>query len=201
MNKELEVFTTRYSCRKFSNQTIKEEDLKAILEIARLSPSSLGLEPWKFYVIQDKKKLEEISLIANHQNHVKTAAALIIITSRFDFNEYFENKLKARNMPEEEIKKRINTYKPFLNSLDEKQKIAYSREQAYIALASILYAANALKINSCTIGGFNQEKLNSYLNLNSQKESATLIVALGISEEEKIPVKNRFSFDEVVKFL
>ncbi|MBK1973546.1 hypothetical protein JG677_05705 [Campylobacter sp. TTU-622] len=58
-----------------------------------------------------------------------------------------------------------------------------------------------IKINSCTIGGFNQDKLNSYLNLNPKKESATLIVALGISNEEKIPTKSRFSFNEVVKFL
>ena len=52
MKKELEIFSTRYSCRNFKNEKLKEEDLNSILEIARLSPSSLGLEPWKFLVTQ-----------------------------------------------------------------------------------------------------------------------------------------------------
>lgn len=44
----LELFKTRYSCRNFKKETIEDEILKEILEVARLSPSSLGLEPWKF---------------------------------------------------------------------------------------------------------------------------------------------------------
>lgn len=52
----LELFKTRYSCRNFKKETIEDEILKEILEVARLSPSSLGLEPWKFLVIKDAKK-------------------------------------------------------------------------------------------------------------------------------------------------
>lgn len=61
MKKELEIFSTRYSCRNFKNEKLKKEDLNSILEIARLSPSSLGLEPWKFIVVQDEKRKEELS--------------------------------------------------------------------------------------------------------------------------------------------
>lgn len=68
----LELFKKRYSCRNFKKETIEDEILKEILEVARLSPSSLGLEPWKFLVIKDAKKREELSLIANHQSHEKT---------------------------------------------------------------------------------------------------------------------------------
>lgn len=51
MKTELEIFSTRYSCRNFKNEKLKKEDLNTILEIARLSPSSLGLEPWRFLVV------------------------------------------------------------------------------------------------------------------------------------------------------
>lgn len=198
----LELFKTRYSCRNFKKETIEDEILKEILEVARLSPSSLGLEPWKFLVIKDaKKKREELSLIANHQSHVKNAAAIVIIVSRLDFAEYFEEKLKKRKMSEEEIQKRIMLYKPFLQSMDERAKIAYSREQAHIALAGILYAANTLNIATCTIGGFDSVKLNAYLNLDTKKELSTLMIALGYSDDEEIPAKSRFDFDEVVRFL
>ncbi|EAI5091881.1 NAD(P)H-dependent oxidoreductase, partial [Campylobacter jejuni] len=53
----------------------------------------------------------------------------------------------------------------------------------------------------CTIGGFDKEKLDSYLSLNIQKERSSLVVALGYCNDEKNPQKNRFSFDEVVKFI
>lgn len=201
MKKELEIFKTRYSCRNYKNEKLKAEDLNTILEIARLSPSSLGLEPWKFIVVQDSMKKEEIAKIANNQNHVKNCAALIIIVSRLDFLDYFEDKLRKRDMSEVEIQKRLDTYLLFLKSLNDEQKISYSREQAHIALAGILYSANALNIASCTIGGFDKERLDAYLLLDTKKEKSTLIVALGYSDDKKIPQKTRFDFDDVIKFL
>ncbi|MBZ7942383.1 NAD(P)H-dependent oxidoreductase [Campylobacter molothri] len=198
---KLDLFKFRYSCRNFKNEKLNPQDLRNILEIARLSPSSLGLEPWKFVVVQDEKKKEELSEICNHQPHVKNCSALIIILSRLDFLDYFEEKLRKRDMSEKEIQKRLDTYMPFLNSLNYEQKIAYIREQAHIALASILYSATALNIATCPIGGFDKIKLESYLNLNTQKEIATLIVALGYPNDKSLPQKNRFDFDEVVQFL
>lgn len=197
----LKTFSTRYSCRNFKDKGIEKEDLLKILEIARLSPSSLGLEPWKFIIVQDEIKKGEISLIANNQAHLKTAAALIVIVSRLDFEEYFEEKLLQRKMSKEEIQRRVKLYKPFLSSMDAKAKLAYAREQAHIALASILYGANSLGIASCTIGGFDRDKLNEYLKLNTHKEQSTLIVALGFSADENMPDKARFAFDDLVKFL
>ncbi|MDX2322865.1 NAD(P)H-dependent oxidoreductase [Campylobacter hepaticus] len=201
MKKEFELFNTRYSCRNFQNKKLQQEELRFILEIARLSPSSLGLEPWKFLVIQDKKKKEELYEICNQQNHVKDCSALIIIISRLDFLDYFEEKLRKRDMSEAEIQKRLDTYMPFLQSLNYNQKITYAREQAHIALASILYSANSLNISSCTIGGFDKDKLNSYFSLDTKKEVSTLLVALGYSNDKTIPQKTRFSFDEVVQFI
>ena len=118
----LEIFKTRYSCRNFKKEALKEEHLKEILEVARLSPSSLGLEPWKFLVVRDAKKKEELSFIANHQSHIKDAAAVIIILSRLDFAEYFEEKLRQRKMREEELQKRLSLYKPFFAKYGQKSK-------------------------------------------------------------------------------
>lgn len=201
MKKELEIFSTRYSCRNFKKEKLKQEDLNSILEIARLSPSSLGLEPWKFLVVQDEKKKAELSQICNQQQHIKDCAVLIIIVSRLDFLAYFEKKLRKRALSEAEIQKRLDTYLPFLKALNDEQKLAYSREQAHIAMTSILYGANALNIATCPIGGFDKEKLDAYLALQTQKERSALVVALGYSNDEKIPQKSRFSFDEVVKFV
>ena len=201
MKKELEPFMTRYSCRNFKDEALKMEDLRDILEVARLSPSSLALEPWNFFVVQDKTQKSQIAKIAKNQVQVAKAAALIIIVSRFDFVNLLENKLKNRNLSQNEFLEKLSTYKPFLEAMNEEQKRAYAKEQAHIALGSILYSANALKIATCTIGGFDKDELNSYLKLDKTKEFASLIIALGKSADEKISPKQRKEFDEVVKFI
>lgn len=196
-----ELISKRRACKLFNDKKINEKDLHFILESGVLAPSSHGFEPWKFIVVQDEKRKEELSKICNQQKHVKDCAALIIIISKLDFLDYFEEKLRKRDMSETEIQKRLDAYMPFLKSLNQEEKISYAREQAHIALASILYSANALNIASCTIGGFDKEKLDSYLSLDIQKERSSLVVALGYCNDEKNPQKNRFSFDEVVKFI
>lgn len=196
----LKIMQERASIRSFTKDKIKLDDLKYILECARLSPSSLGLEPWKFLVIQNEKEKEEISKIANNQNHVKDCAALIVVLARADFKEYFETKLRKRNLNEEELNKRIQTYKPFLENMTLEQSFAYAREQTHIALANILNAANDLDIQSCTIGGFDKDKINKYFKLNTDNFRVAIMVALGYTKDNLTKEKSRFDFDDVVEF-
>ncbi len=43
-----ELIQTRRSIRKFRAEEVEEEDLREILEAARLAPSASNLQPWKF---------------------------------------------------------------------------------------------------------------------------------------------------------
>ncbi|EVJ31836.1 hypothetical protein U031_02080 [Staphylococcus aureus WAMC6071] len=51
----MDAFHFRHATKQFDPQKkVSKEDFETILESGRLSPSSLGLEPWKFVVIQDQ---------------------------------------------------------------------------------------------------------------------------------------------------
>lgn len=196
-----QILQERYSCREFKDFPIPKESLDYILEAGRLSPSSLGLEPWRFYVVEDKAKKLEISKIANNQNHVANCGAILILTARLDFGEYFIDKLKARNMPQEEINQRITLYKPFIDAMDEEQKLHYAREQVFLALGNLANAVSALGLGSCIIGGFNSNKLDVYLNLNIHKERTAILLVIGEKMQNQIPKKSRNPREEIVKFL
>lgn len=57
----LDAYQFRHAVRQFdSEKKINEDDFNTILETGRLSPSSLGLEPWKFLVIQNKDLRDEL---------------------------------------------------------------------------------------------------------------------------------------------
>lgn len=61
----LQVFENRCSTRYYDpNKKISQEDFAAILEFARLSPSSVGSEPWKFLIIQNKHYAINSNLLA-----------------------------------------------------------------------------------------------------------------------------------------
>ncbi|MCL9820459.1 nitroreductase family protein [Helicobacter sp. 14348-15] len=195
------IINQRYSCREFKESLLKREDLEYILEAGRLSPSSLGLEPWKFLVVQDSNKKEEISKIANYQGHVKKCGAIIIILARLDFEEYFIPKLQARGMKEEELQKRINLYKPFIESMDEDEKLHYAKEQTYLALGNLANAACAIGLGSCIVGGFDSKALDCYLKLDTTKERSSIMLLVGEYENKAILQKARFSKEEVITFL
>lgn len=47
----LKVFQFRHACKEFDpNKKVTKDDMDFILETARLSPSSFGIEPWHFIV-------------------------------------------------------------------------------------------------------------------------------------------------------
>ncbi len=195
-----EIINKRYSCRELKENTLSKEELDYILEAGRLSPSSLGLEPWRFLVVQDSNKKAEISKIAHHQMHVKKCGAIIIL-ARLDFGEYFIPKLQGRGMSAEELQKRIDTYKPFIDNMSESEKLHYAREQTYLALGSLANAACALGLGSCIIGGFDSKALDSYLNLDTAKERSSVMLVVGEYENKVIPQKVRFGREEVITFL
>lgn len=57
----LNAFNFRHACKSYdASKKISAENFDFILESARLSPSSFGLEPWRFLVIQNPELRGEI---------------------------------------------------------------------------------------------------------------------------------------------
>ncbi|ENN5833126.1 NAD(P)H-dependent oxidoreductase [Campylobacter lari] len=200
MQDYLNLMQNRSSIRAYTQEKISKENLEYILECARLSPSSLGLEPWKFLVFQKDEHKKEIAKIANNQSHVANCAAIIVVISRADFKDYFEEKLKKRGLNQEELNKRLLTYKPFLDAMNLEQSFIYAKEQSYLAIANIINAAYSLNLGSCIIGGFDKDKINQYLNLDTTKQRVSMLITLGHTQENTSVEKARFAFDEVVEF-
>ena len=55
-----EIFTSRRSVRRFMPDPIPENHIMRILDIARTAPTAGNQQPWKFMVIQDRKKIDRL---------------------------------------------------------------------------------------------------------------------------------------------
>ena len=61
----LNAFRFRHACKSYdAAKKIPADDFAYILETARMSPSSFGLEPWRFLVVQNRTLREELRGIA-----------------------------------------------------------------------------------------------------------------------------------------
>ena len=87
-----------------------------------------------------------------------------------------------------------------VNSMDEKARDAWARNQAYIALGNLLTSAAMLGIDACPMEGFNREQYDEILGLNRQGFASAAIATLGYrasSDQYATAPKVRFPKEQV----
>ena len=96
----------RYATKKMNGQTIPQEKLDYILEAARFAPSSSGLQPYRIYVISDRKQLEQIREFAYDQSQITECSHLLVWAAWDGYSadrvgEVLVNTSRERGLPEE----------------------------------------------------------------------------------------------------
>ena len=73
----IEAIRKRQSIRDFEDRQIPEEKLMSVLEAARLAPSANNRQPWKFIVVKDHKRRQELARAAGGQSFIAEAPIII----------------------------------------------------------------------------------------------------------------------------
>ncbi len=212
----LSAFNFRHATKIFNpTKKISNVDFTFILETGRLSPSSVGYEPWKFLVVQNKEfreKLREVSWGA--QGQLQTASHFVVILARTDArydSEYVQQLQKrVKNMPEdllETLKPRYKIFQEEDQRLFESNRALFdwASKQTYIALGNMMTAAAQIGIDSCPIEGFNKDKVNKILEseglLEDGKLAVSAMVAFGYRAEDPTRPKTRRAMEDVVQWI
>ena len=159
----LDIFRRRVSTRYYDPaRKISAEDFAAILDFGRLSPSSVGSEPWKFLVIQNQELREKIKPVAwGMQSSITEASHLVILLAkkhaRYD-TPFFSELMERRGFTPEQRAAALERYRNFQThdiaiADDERALFDWASKQSYIALANMLTGAAMLGIDSCPIEG------------------------------------------------
>lgn len=172
----LEAFRFRHACKEFDlEKKISREDFELICEAGRLSPSSFGLEPWKFLVVQDQALREKMrSVCWGAQKQLPTASHFVVLLARkraelLPGSDYTLGILKdvqhlSGNVLDAKKRRIFNFYKNDFKIYGGGTAMFYwASRQVYIALANMMTAAALLKIDSCPIEGFVRDELEEIL--------------------------------------
>ncbi|MBP5423268.1 MAG: nitroreductase family protein [Paludibacteraceae bacterium] len=74
----LELAKQRYSVRLFSNKEIEKEKVDYLLEVARMAPSAVNIQPWSFLVLQSEEAKKDIQACYD-RDWFKTAPLYIVV--------------------------------------------------------------------------------------------------------------------------
>ncbi|AND78956.1 MULTISPECIES: NAD(P)H-dependent oxidoreductase [Streptococcus] len=187
------AFDFRMAVRVYNDQKIPQEDLDYILDAAWLSPSSIGLEAWRFILLENeaiKKALKDASWGAEYQLETASHFVLLIAekNARYDTDSVRESLVRRGVGEGEALSKRLVTYESFqkndMQIADNPRALFdWTAKQTYIALANMMTAAAMIGIDSCPIEGFNYEKVNSILAqyglIDQEKEGIASMLSLG----------------------
>ena len=192
----LKAHQERFACKRFdATKNISKDDLDFLLEVARLSPSSVGLEPWKFVVVEDKNLRQKLKPLCWNQSQITDASVLIAILSRTKHN-LFESGYIDKRYEKNPRKEFLVNYIKSLDNIDE-----WTKKQCYIVLANILTSAKMIGIDSCAIEGFNSSvEVTKALGYDTDEYDLAVMVALGTPSMDMTP-KNRLKKEEVVEVM
>lgn len=206
-DKVISALNWRYATKKFdATKKISDSDFDVLVESVRLSPSSLGLQPWKMVVIKDIKLREKLKLAAYDQPQVSDASHLLVFAARKNLNEkYINSYLSTVAQIRKQTNEDLSGYKQMIlgsvSPKNERQILDWNARQTYIALGVLLESAALFKIDACPMEGFNPEQFDQILNLTETDYSSVVIAAVGYrSAEDKYASapKVRFSKKDIV---
>jgi nitroreductase len=175
-----EVIKERHSVRKYdSSYEISQEEIKDMLREATQAPSSSNLQPWRFIVIQDQDTKKELRAIANNQEQVETASAVIAVLGDKEMyknvEKVYRSAYEAGFMDEANMNRLIEgTNKTYPFAPEEVLKNIASFDAGLVSMQLMLIAKDR-GYDTVPMGGFDKEKFVEMFNVSDNLFPIVLI--------------------------
>lgn len=178
MSELLSLIRYRQSCRNFdSTRPVERGKLMTTLEAAMLSPSACNSQPWRYVVVDEPQRVEQLAKCVQDNGMNKFAQDATAFIVAIEGNQNLTAKVG------ESLKN---------------QK--YSGIGLGLSVAHLMLTATDLGLASCILGWFNERKLKMLLGIPKTRR-IRLVVALGYAApDDFLREKQRKKFDEVVSF-
>jgi nitroreductase len=146
MIKEIEM---RRSIRKYSEKPVEDNQIKALLESARLAPSGNNTQPWNYIIVKSEEMRQKVVEASHNQKWMLTAPVFIVCVADIRCRIKEEDVYLDDNSPQDELKRIIR--------------------DTSISVGYILLEANNLGLGVCWVAEFTQEEIRPVLNIPTDK--------------------------------
>lgn len=180
--------------------------MEFILNAARVSPSSYGLETSQYIVIKNEELKLKIQKACINQSQVSNCSHLVIVLAGIDEatvqSGIPRKRFERLNMPKENLEFFLGLYEGFSKEhLNNEEKIYnWASKQAYISVGNMMTAAAVKGIDSCPLEGFEKVKVESLINLDTSSHQVALILPFGYRKYKQSSLIRR-ELTDIVQYI
>ncbi|MBK6939391.1 MAG: NAD(P)H-dependent oxidoreductase [Planctomycetes bacterium] len=172
-NAVLERLQWRYAVKKFDAQkTIPNDTWDALEQSLVLAPSSFGLQPWKFFVVDSPAKREQLLAASWKQRQVVDASHYVVFArpatlGPADVDRFIDRTAEVRGMSRATFDGYRNVIVQFIQQ-PRFDAAGWMARQAYLALGQFMTAAAAMGVDTCPMEGIDPKQYDAILGLEAK---------------------------------
>jgi len=184
-NQLLTQLNWRYATKQFDpTRKISASDWTTLEEALRLTPSSFGLQPWKFIVVTDPTVRAQLRPASWNQSQITDASHLVVLAAKNNFGEtdidaHLAYLAQAQGSAVSTLAPLRGAMAGAIQRMDDATRNAWTRNQVYIALGNLLTSAALLGIDACPMEGFDRAQYDEILGLKAKGLSSTVVATVG----------------------
>ena len=210
----LNISKTRYTTKVYDpSKKIPQQQFDRLIQILRLAPSSINIQPWHFFIIENDQAKQRIakSLVGKYAYNapkILDSSHSILFCTKADITENHltnllnqddqSGRFKDQTAKQAQQDARTGYVNFYRNEKGDIQR--WAENQTFIALGQTLLAAGIEGIDATPIGGFNEEIISEELGLVEKGLIPSVLLALGYRSEQdfnaKLP-KSRLTAEEI----
>lgn len=205
----LEQLNWRYAVKKFdATRKISASDWSALEKVLALTPSSYGLQPWKFLIVQTPSVRQQLTPLSWGQTQVQDCSHFVVFAHLRKMTEehvhkYVKSTAEIRGVPAESMKGYADMMiGDVVNGPRSKAADVWAAKQCYIGMGNLMTSAAVLGIDTCPMEGLDPAGYDKVLGLVGTEYQTVMAVACGYRHSEdgyqKLK-KSRFSTGDLIK--
>ncbi|BDH45851.1 oxygen-insensitive NAD(P)H-dependent nitroreductase NfsB [Salmonella enterica subsp. enterica serovar Choleraesuis] len=205
----------RFTAKAYDNsRKLTDEEKRVILDLLRFSPSSVNIQPWHFFVVENDEARARImpAVMEGNVSKVTNASMTVVFAMPTELTEAHYQALLEREQEDgryadDEARAREDGVRRFftgLNSKTPEQQRAWMTRQVYISLGFLLLGVSTLGLDATPLEGFDNAKMDELLGLKEKGLTSVVMACIGQSSEDdfnaKLP-KSRLEPEQVITIL
>jgi len=181
----------RYATKQFdATRKIPAEDLETLVTAATLSPSSIGLQLWKFAVVENAEVREKLKAASYGQSQITDASQIIVFAAKKDITEedidaHLRNIAEVQGVPFESLGVlRGMAVGGVIQAKTPEERGQWAKRQVFLPLGVLLTSAALMGIDACPMEGFDPAAYDEILGLDKLGYGAVAVAAIGYRSPE-----------------
>lgn len=197
----MEAIRARRSIRKYKSREIPDEAVNELLEAARLAPSGVNCQPWRFVLIKSEEKKKELA-DATPMPFVPEAPLVIACCIDMEATEKEQVVKRATELLDAGVFKGtpLENFDPEtyaeMTKMEKDAAKNYLALNTAIAIENMILRAADLGLGSCWVMMFSRKKIKKILQLDDRYEVVTLLT-VGYPDQSP-PRRPRLSREDIL---